>query len=75
MFASLLHRSPIHKPCFDYLWGRKDCHTAPTTDAIRDFGAGWLTKQQLFAYFQRTFHFTKEQVRGLIEKAILLLVM
>ena len=62
MFVLFQCRSPIKKPCFEYQWGRKDCHTAPLTEQIFEFPAGWMTSQQMFSYFKRTFHFAKEEV-------------
>ena len=58
----IINRSPIHKPCFEYQWGRKDCHTAPSNDANFEFPAGWMTSPQLFSFFKRMFHFSKEEV-------------
>jgi hypothetical protein len=55
-------RSPIRKPCFEYLWGRTDCPTAPSQDIILEFPGGWMTSPQMFSYFQRTFNFAKAEV-------------
>ena len=64
LFFVYFYRSPIHKPCFEYLWGRKDCPSSPDGKAVLEFPQGWMTSAQSFSYFKRMFHFTTEEVRN-----------
>ena len=49
-------------PCYELLFGRKDCPTSPTTTAIQEFPKPTMTSAQNFDYFKRIFNFNEYEV-------------